>query len=68
MGIITITQDGEIYSEWWPASPGQVGAKGLAVGGQILTTSRLPESWLSSMFKEYVYVCLREPKMWRKET
>lgn len=33
MGIITITQDGEIYSDRWPASPGQVGAKGLAVGG-----------------------------------
>lgn len=32
MGIITITQDGEIYSDQWPASPGQVGAKGLAVG------------------------------------
>lgn len=33
MGIITITQDGEIYSDRWLASPGQVGAKGLAVGG-----------------------------------
>lgn len=32
MGIITITQDGKIYSDRWPASPRQAGAKGLLWG------------------------------------
>lgn len=36
MGIITITQDGKIYSDRWPASPRKVGAKGLLLGDRSL--------------------------------